>query len=611
MTPPDRRPAVRVGRASGTRTVALESLLDPDAADRAEADANRWIKSLRHARIESATVRDRFTHRGDSLWWFAEIYLHKTRAVASAFATLGALDALAADERPRRLTLLGANGSVHDAAAAFCAARGIPFEAAAPRRDDLRWQGRAYMSAAALRHLRRRPPAVPPRVDVASFVHSAFWRDETSDEAYVGPVLRAIADRVTADRHVLIGLGPRTNFRARGWRSRVRELREPFGITPVERFATWRAIAPARAVWAGRARISRALEASPDLRERSVVHGCDLWPLVRRELAGLAYLQFPWSALAMDEAGAALDALRPAAAFTYAEAGGWGRALALESRRRHIPLIALQHGFIYRHWLNYQHEDDEMQASPFNDGDAGYPIPALTLLHDEVAGRHLRETARVPSSALRVVGSVRLDALVRSARALDADGRARMRGRVGAGPSDALIVVASKFTQIGHVFADLVAAVRDLARVRLVVKCHPAEAPDPYERASTGAANVAIAPADTDLGQLIGMSRLLVTVNSTAAIEAMVLGVPSLVVARPSNLGPFVDAGVMAGAGTPDEIREGVHALLYDEERRAALARRRTAFLQTNRIDSDGRAAERAAAAILEFVNRSGSARRQ
>ena len=66
----------------------------------------------------------------------------------------------------------------------------------------------------------------------------------------------------------------------------------------------------------------------------------------------------------MDEAGAALDRLAPDVAVTYAEAGGWGRALMLEARRRGIPSVGLQHGFIYRHWLNYLHDADEMTASP-------------------------------------------------------------------------------------------------------------------------------------------------------------------------------------------------------------------------------------------------------
>ena len=67
-----------------------------------------------------------------------------------------------------------------------------------------------------------------------------------------------------------------------------------------------------------------------------------------RSLPAIALLQWPWSARAMDEAGAALDVLSPAVVLTYAEAGGWGRALMLEARRRGIPSVGLQHGFIYR-----------------------------------------------------------------------------------------------------------------------------------------------------------------------------------------------------------------------------------------------------------------------
>ena len=75
----------------------------------------------------------------------------------------------------------------------------------------------------------------------------------------------------------------------------------------------------------------------------------------------------------MDEAAAALDALAPRVAITYAEAGGWGRAIMLESRRRGIPSAGLQHGFIYRHWLNYLHEPDEMTRDPAQAADGGFP----------------------------------------------------------------------------------------------------------------------------------------------------------------------------------------------------------------------------------------------
>ena len=48
-------------------------------------------------------------------------------------------------------------------------------------------------------------------------------------------------------------------------------------------------------------------------------------------------------------------------ALTTREAGDGDHALVLEARRRHVPSIGLQHGFIYRHWLNYRHEPDEME----------------------------------------------------------------------------------------------------------------------------------------------------------------------------------------------------------------------------------------------------------
>ena len=127
----------------------------------------------------------------------------------------------------------------------------------------------------------------------------------------------------------------------------------------------------------------------------------------------------PWSARAMDEAGAALDALRPEVALTYAEAGGWGRALMLEARRRGIATAALQHGFIYRHWLNYLHEPDEMAPSPANPADRGFPRPDCTLIFDELTREHLEQRGHFPAEGLRVTGSARLDAIVAAARGFD------------------------------------------------------------------------------------------------------------------------------------------------------------------------------------------------
>jgi hypothetical protein len=318
-------------------------------------------------------------------------------------------------------------------------------------------------------------------------------------------------------------------------------------------------------------------------------------------LRGVAALQLPWSARAMDEAGAALDALRPRVVLTYAEAGGWGRALMLEARRRGIASAAVQHGFIYRHWLNYLHEPDEMLPSPANRADRGFPRPDLTLLFDDFAREHLVEHGHFPADALTVTGSPRLDASVASARGFDEAARRRLRDALGAAGDTPVVVVAAKFAQLGASFAALVEAARATPGIRLVVKPHPAEGDAPYRAASAGVDNVVISPADADLGQLTAVAAALVTANSTAAIEAMPLGVPALVVGLPNNLSPFVEAGAMAGTHAPAEVGPALRALLYDGEMRQRLSAAREAFLARYGIRGDGGAASRAADAIISL----------
>jgi UDP-N-acetylglucosamine 2-epimerase len=289
-------------------------------------------------------------------------------------------------------------------------------------------------------------------------------------------------------------------------------------------------------------------------------------------------------------------------AFTYFEAGGWGRALMLEARRRRITTFALQHGFIYRHWLNYLHEPDEMAPSPANPADGGFPRPDCTLIFDEFTREHLERQGRFPPERLRVTGSPRLDAVVAAARAFGPAARATLRAQVGAGADTPVVVVAAKFAQLGRAFAAVVEAAGAMPDIRVVIKPHPAESADPYRETSVNASNVVVAPPSAGLGQLTAIASALVTANSTAAIEAMPLGVPALVVALPNNLSPFVEAGVMAGAATPAEVEPALRALLYDREMRQRIVAAQGAFMRRYRIEADGRAAERAAEAILSLV---------
>jgi hypothetical protein len=601
---------LRVHSGRGERLVALTAFLSAELAEKAEFDANRWIKALRHTQVGGQPLRDRFTHRGDSLWWFAELYFHKTRIINTIFRTIQALEALVAAERPQQLSLERGSPEVRflgqqvaERLGVAWTGGGLPMSAVLASRLDMVLRAHAFVVGAGVARRRTASRHVAPGVRVAGFVHAAFWRGD--EEQYIGPILRLL-NPSDARTLALVGVGPDTTYRARSWRHRVQSLAgrglESVWFAPIEAFASASDLAPSREIWGHRAAILRELVTSADLRRAAVINGCDTWPLVKPVLAGVAYLQFPWSAYVMDQLGASLDALQPRVALTYAEAGGWGRALILEARRRGIPTVGLQHGFIYRHWLNYLHEPDELAPSTGNPADGGFPHPTLTLLYDTFAAEHLKIAGHLPDAALAVTGSARLDALVQQSRGLteaDIDG---IRKAVGAGPRQHIVVVASKFLQIRRVFPALVESIASMPDVRLVVKCHPAETAEPYLALARGVSNVTAAPATTGLAALTRAARLLVTVNSTAAIEAMVMDLPSLVLALPNNLSPFVEQGALAGVADGDPIAPTLRALLTDETRRAELKQKRETFMARYGIGSDGLAAERAVARVLSLA---------
>lgn len=598
-----------VDTGTGPRRVRLADYLDGPREEQATRAAHDWIKRLRHLTVDGQPLRRRFTYRGDSLWWFAELYLHKRQVVLDLFRIVLALENLFDRERPLEIAVISGGPLVRGLAPQVAQrrrcryTRRAGFGASWVRLVRLDLRARALTFAArASRHRRRATAAAPAGVQVAAFVHRAFWREGTSEgsaEFYIGSVLAALGRRLPPGSVCFVGVGPRSNFSARRWWHALGS--EPAGsaVIPIERLAPSRALTGSRRVWRERYALGRALWRSADVRQHALIDGCDCWPAIREELAGIALLQWPWSARAMDEAGAALDALTPGAAVTYAEAGGWGRALVLESRRRAVPSVGLQHGFIHRHWLNYLHEPDEMEPDGERPEDRGFPHPTLTLLFDGYAADHLERCGRLPRASLAVTLSPRLDALVEAAGAVSPAEIKRARGSAGAQPAQALVLFIGKHREARHVLPHLIEAVATMPDVQLIIKTHPAETPETYARVVHGRATVRVLPASAPLAPLLLASRAVVTVNSTAALDAAVLGVPALVIGLPNNLTPFVDAGVMAGAASPAEIGPALRRILYDQDFRQQVERARSAFMTRFGIRSDGRAAERAADVVV------------
>ena len=607
-----------VDTATGARRVRLDDYLDAAAEQRALTAEYHWIKQLRQLEVDGQPLRRRFTVRGDSLWWFTELYLHKQQVMLNVFRAIAALQAMHARENPRLVRLERAGAIVRTLAPQFARKMSVPYAGSAGLETPIRAmrldvRARALTLSARLSRARAAARPMPSRpVTIAAFVHRAFWRaraTEGSAESYIGPVLGELETRID-DRIAYVGVGPSENFRARRWWHSVVKAAAPAGpVVPIEWFAPLSKLTDSTAVWRDRRRMLHALVNSSQIRRHATIDGYDCWRIVREELTGIAFLQWPWSARAMDEAGAALDALRPDVVVTYAEAGGWGRAVVLEARRRGIPSVGLQHGFIYHSWLNYLHEVDEMQPDPGHPADAGFPAPMRTLVFDDYARSHLERCGHFTPESLVVTGSPRLDDLARAVARLTPQDLTDARETSGAHGSRELVLFAGKYSQARQALGALLEAVAQLPNVHLAIKAHPAETPDVYSplirQAMAGSLDpdrIRVLPPAAPLGPLLRASRVVVTVNSTVALDAGVLGIPALVIGLPNNLTPFVAAGIMAGAATRADIEPALRRILYDEEFRLQIERSRGEYFKRFAIGSDGRAAARSADAVLRLA---------
>ena len=125
-------------------------------------------------------------------------------------------------------------------------------------------------------------------------------------------------------------------------------------------------------------------------------------------------------------------------------------------------MIGIQHGFIFRHWLNYLHEPDEMWLSEDNPADRGFPLPDATLVFDGYTAAHLKRAGRFPDGTVKVTGSPALDRLAAAVARLTPTDLAAVRADAGARPDQHVVLVVTKFTEVRHVFPGLVRAVATL-----------------------------------------------------------------------------------------------------------------------------------------------------
>jgi hypothetical protein len=595
---------------------SVVGVLGAEARDAADDAAIAWTKELgRRPLRDGRSLRQLIDWKGVPLYYFAELFLHHSTAAAGHVRTVEIFDRLLATLRPSEVDAAGLGPAETLLLRRACTARGVLFHgpaASPPRLGALaaslqsRWNNFKTVLGALKASLAGRPRLdVAPGRRVLFLSHAAFWKTRrdpaTGAETEYEHYFDALLPRVAAEPDLqpcVVAVGPRAAFRRRGSRARLADwLRlhpEAGPYVHVNRFTSRRVAAEVLEVTRQVRRLWRSLDGSPALHEAFSHRGVPFFDLARGDLAATLLLQLPWAVRCYEEMAETLEAVAPSLVVLYAESSGWGRAAVAACRARGVRSLALQHGILYPRYYSYLHGPDE----------ADCPRPDVTAVFGEAARRFLVERGGYADDALVVTGSPKFDELVALKRGLDRDA---LRRGLGVAPEEKLLLVASRFhgirdthPAIGSAFRSLLRAAAALPSVRVVVKPHPAEPAEPYERVvrQVGAAGVRVLAPKASLSELFVAADALVTVESLSAVEALVMDRPVLVLNMPTNLSEVVEQGMALGVGAGCDPGEALRLILSDAETLEALRRARERYIENVAHGADGKATDRLVALV-------------
>lgn len=580
-----------------------------------------WMKTLGRIPLTETgeSFRDHFRYRHLALWWWAELFLYHDTPLRLLVRDVEALARLLDKEKPRRLVVVAPVRQL--SAAARRLAKGVEvYGATTPAQSRFRSTSLLF-AGAVLKTLgtglkgvfrpRLRREASPVNQRRFLFLsHASMWRQRQNPETGEPELVEMYFDRVPPELEAggegvkVVAVGPPVPFGQRSLRDKLVDVLEVDALLqPYVSLRTYfrpamsrEAALAALRCWRMWHRFRRLPRLDKALAHRGVLLGDGALESFRDTF----FLQLPWAIRSYHEVRAVLLEERPDVLALYAESSGLGRAAVAAAHELGIPTFAVQHGIMYPRYYSHEHGEDEVR--PQADGGDSVPVPTRTAVFGSLARDLLVERGHYPPERIVITGSPKFDALVQAARRYDPR---ETRSRLGIPEDGSMLVVATRYSAIGPVFEELVRAVGAIPGLWLVVKPHQAESSEPYLHTvkRVEAFRVMVVGAADNLLELLVASNGLVTVDSLASSEALVLGRPVLVVNLPSNLGPLVERRVALGAWQGDPIEDRLRSLLFRKEVTSELEKRRKDYIQEFAFGADGGSTERIIQALRETAD--------
>ena len=289
------------------------------------------------------------------------------------------------------------------------------------------------------------------------------------------------------------------------------------------------------------------------------------------------------------------------------EYGRFERALVIAGRLKSVPVLAVQHGVIHPTHEGYIHTHDEI--SPNGSVKSPYcPIPDITAVYGAYHKDLLTKVSSYPEDSVVVTGQPRYDILY---YVDDIYNRERFLERYKINLDHKIILWATQCHGLSDEeniknFETLFETIQNLRGAVLIIKQHPGEGKR-YTKMirkylKKYKINAILMPKDSDTYEQLFICDLMITKNSTSAMEAMALNKSVIVLnlsGKPDAV-DYVEQGVALGVYRENDLKLAIKNLLKDD---TELAKNRERYIKKYLYSIDGTATERVVKLIGKMIN--------
>ncbi len=323
----------------------------------------------------------------------------------------------------------------------------------------------------------------------------------------------------------------------------------------------------------------------------------NMWALIRRQLSAYFSCRLEGHIRDAELVKSVLESENPKVVVYPGETSEFGRTLFHVASSKGIPSVGIQHG-AFSNYILCVHEKGESRTGVASPGNC--PIPTKTLVYGPKYRRMLYNW-NYPAGSVVVTGAQRFDRIVKNR---DSFNKSRFCSSAGIDEKKKIIAFVTSPVPEGdtEVMTSAVAEAAAKTGAQLVVKLHPSESPDFYDKIIRAANGRATILRDVDLYEVLNACDIVVTHLSTAALEAMIFDKPVIMLnltGKPDRV-DYAKKGAAFGVYKKGALLPVVRRLLrkgYYEKRRALVR----SYIHENAYITDGNASSRMAKEIRSF----------